>query len=90
MIAFGVLVAIATGLGSLLFGANFLSSAFDYFTLPLVGEFELATALLFDLGVFAVVFGAVMMALAELSHIAQRAARAHAAQAEAEREEGQP
>lgn len=87
LIAFGVLVAMATGLGSLVFGANFLSSAFDYFTLPLVGEFELATALLFDVGVFAVVLGAVMLALAQLSHIAQRAARAHAASQEKERGE---
>ncbi len=76
LIAFGVLVAMATGLGSLLFGANFLTSSFGYFTLPLVGTFELATAMLFDTGVFAVVFGAVMLALAQLSHIAQRAARA--------------
>ncbi|WP_373486527.1 monovalent cation/H+ antiporter subunit A [Blastomonas sp.] len=90
MIAFGVLVAMATGLGSLVFGANFLASAFDYYTLPLVGEFELATALLFDIGVFAVVFGAVMMALQQLSHIAQRAARAHAAQLDADGEEGSP
>ncbi|PKP90002.1 MAG: monovalent cation/H+ antiporter subunit A [Alphaproteobacteria bacterium HGW-Alphaproteobacteria-16] len=93
LIGTGVLVAMATGLGSLLFGANFLSSAFDYYTLPLIGEFELATALLFDLGVFAVVFGAVMLALAQLSHISQRAARAHAAQVEAEKlsqKEGQP
>jgi multicomponent K+:H+ antiporter subunit A len=79
LIGFGVLIAVFTGLGSLLFGANFLSTAFDYFTLPLVGEFELATALLFDLGVFSVVLGAVMLALAQLSHIAKRAARAHAA-----------
>ncbi|WP_426166764.1 monovalent cation/H+ antiporter subunit A [Sandarakinorhabdus sp. DWP1-3-1] len=78
LIAFGVLIAMATGLGSLLFGANFLASAFGYFTLPIVGKFELATAMLFDLGVFAVVFGAVMLALAQLSHIAQRAARAAA------------
>ena len=93
LIGFGVLVAIATGLGSLIFGSSFLTSAFDYFTLPLIGEFELATALLFDIGVFAVVFGAVMLALAQLSHISQRAARAHAAQIEAERQsakEGQP
>ncbi|MCL6252317.1 monovalent cation/H+ antiporter subunit A [Altererythrobacter sp. KTW20L] len=93
LIAFGVLVAMATGLGSLLFGANFLTSAFDYFSLPLIGEFELATALLFDVGVFAVVFGAVMLALAQLSHISQRAARAHAAQLKAEKlthEEGEP
>lgn len=84
LIAFGVLVAMATGLGSLFFGANFLSSAFDYFTLPLVGKFELATALLFDVGVFAVVLGAVLLALAQLSRIAQRAARAHAASREKE------
>ena len=76
LIAFGVLVALATGLGSLAFDANFLSSAFGYFDIPFVGEVELATAMLFDLGVFAVVFGAVMLALAQLSHIAQRAARA--------------
>ncbi|MEC7398608.1 MAG: hydrogen gas-evolving membrane-bound hydrogenase subunit E, partial [Pseudomonadota bacterium] len=82
LIAFGVLVAMATGLGALLFGANFLASAFDYFTLPLVGEFELATAMLFDIGVFAVVLGAIMLALAQLSHIAKRAARAHAARVE--------
>jgi multicomponent K+:H+ antiporter subunit A len=79
-----VLVAMATGLGSLAFGANFLTSAFDYFSLPLIGKFELATAMLFDTGVFLTVFGAVMLALAQLSHIAQRAARAHAAKRAAE------
>jgi len=79
LIAWGVLTAMATGLGSLAFGANFLTSAFGYFTLPLIGTFELATAMLFDAGVFLTVFGAVMLALAQLSHIAQRAARAHAA-----------
>ena len=79
LIAWGVLVAMATGLGSLAFGANFLTSAFDYFSLPLIGKFELATAMLFDAGVFLTVFGAVMLALAQLSHIAQRAARAYAA-----------
>jgi multicomponent K+:H+ antiporter subunit A len=30
----------------------FLTSAFGHFHLPLIGEFELATAMLFDLGVF--------------------------------------
>ncbi len=81
LIGFGVLLAVGTGLGSLLFGANFLTSAFGYFTLPLIGKFELATATLFDAGVFAVVLGAVLMALAQLSQIAQRAARSHAAHA---------
>ena len=36
MIAWGVLVAMATGLGSLAFGANFLTSTFEYFSLPLL------------------------------------------------------
>jgi multicomponent K+:H+ antiporter subunit A len=75
LIAWGVLVAMATGLGSLAFGGNFLTSTFDYFSLPLIGTFELASAMLFDTGVFLTVFGAVMLALAQLSHIAQRAAR---------------
>jgi multicomponent K+:H+ antiporter subunit A len=80
MIALGVLVAMATGLGAFAFGANFLTSTYGYFTLPLIGKFELASAMLFDTGVFLTVFGAVMLALAQLSHIAQRAARAHSAQ----------
>jgi len=76
LIGTGVLIAAATGLGSLAFGAPFLTSSFGYFHLPLIGEFELATAMLFDLGVACVVVGAVMMALAQLAQIAQRAAKA--------------
>jgi multicomponent K+:H+ antiporter subunit A len=75
LIACGVLLATATGLGSLAFAAPFLSSSFGHFHLPLIGDFELATAMLFDAGVACVVVGAVMMALAQLSHVAQRAAR---------------
>jgi multicomponent K+:H+ antiporter subunit A len=78
LIAWGVLVAMATGLGAMVLGAPFLKSWFDYFSLPLIGKFELASAMLFDTGVFLTVFGAVMLALAQLSHIAQRAARAAA------------
>jgi multicomponent K+:H+ antiporter subunit A len=74
----------ATGLGSLAFGAKFLTSTYSYFSLPLIGTFELASAMLFDTGVFLTVFGAVMLALAQLSHIAQRAARAHAARGKGE------
>lgn len=80
LIAWGVLTAMATGLGAFLFGSSFLTSTFGYFSLPLIGKFELASAMLFDTGVFLTVFGAVMLALAQLSHIAARAARAHAAQ----------
>jgi multicomponent K+:H+ antiporter subunit A len=76
LIGWGVLVAMATGLGAMLLGANFLTSWFDYFKLPLIGKFELASAMLFDTGVFLTVLGAVMLALAQLSHIAKAAARA--------------
>jgi multicomponent K+:H+ antiporter subunit A len=89
LIAWGVLVAMATGLGALVFGANFLTSTFDYFSLPLIGKFELASAMAFDTGVFLTVFGAVMLALAQLSHIAQRAARAHAEQLQADKAQEQ-
>jgi multicomponent K+:H+ antiporter subunit A len=73
LIALGVLVASVTGLGSALVGLPFFTAGHDYFHLPLVGEVHLATALLFDVGVALAVVGAVMLALAELSHVAQRA-----------------
>lgn len=79
LIGWGVLIAMATGLGAMVLGAPFLTSWFDYFSLPLIGKFELASAMAFDLGVFMTVVGAVMLALAQLSHVGQRAARAHAA-----------
>jgi multicomponent K+:H+ antiporter subunit A len=73
LIALGVLVAAATGIGSLAFDAPLFTSSFGYFNLPLIGELELATAMAFDLGVALAVVGAVMLALAELAHVAQRA-----------------
>jgi multicomponent K+:H+ antiporter subunit A len=66
LIAGGILIAMATGLGSWLFDKPFLSTWFDYFDLPWVGEFELASAMLFDLGVYLTVVGAVMLILANL------------------------
>jgi len=73
LIGAGVLIAGGTGLGALAFGVPFLTSAYDYFHLPLIGEFELATAIAFDLGVASTVIGGVMLALAQLSHVGQRA-----------------
>ncbi|WP_062121612.1 MULTISPECIES: monovalent cation/H+ antiporter subunit A [Sphingobium] len=73
LIGLGVIIAALTGLGSLFFGAPLFTSSFGHFTLPIIGTFELATAMLFDIGVAMTVIGAVMLALAELSHVAQRA-----------------
>ncbi|MEK3885400.1 Na+/H+ antiporter subunit A [Paenibacillus sp. PL2-23] len=58
--AVGILVALLTGMGSFLFDAPFLSHTFDYFDIPLLGELELATATLFDLGVYLTVIGVTM------------------------------
>lgn len=73
LIGAGVLVATATGLGSMAFGRPFLTSYFTHVHLPPLEDFELATAALFDLGVFQCVLGAVMLVLASLSRIGQRA-----------------
>lgn len=67
----GVFVAGLTGLGSWLFGYPFLTTSFGHFHLPLVGEFELATAMLFDLGVYLTVVGATLLILANLGQLAQ-------------------
>lgn len=69
VIASGILIAATTGLGSWIFGEPFLSTWFDYFSLPWIGKFELASAMLFDLGVYLTVVGAVMLILANLGKL---------------------
>lgn len=71
MIGLGVVIAGLTGVGSWLAGAPFLTSSYTYIHLPPIEEFELATAMLFDLGVFLTVLGAVMLMLYSLSRIAR-------------------
>jgi multicomponent K+:H+ antiporter subunit A len=71
----GVLIAGLTGLGSLAFGRPFLTSSFGYFHIPLIGEIELATAMLFDAGVFLAVVGTVLLSLSQLSRVEERAER---------------
>ncbi|WP_110602555.1 monovalent cation/H+ antiporter subunit A [Salinicola lusitanus] len=68
----GVAIATLTGLGSWLFGHNFLTSAFGHFSIPFIGEIELATAMLFDLGVYLTVVGATLMILANLGKLTTR------------------
>ncbi|MEH7114162.1 Na(+)/H(+) antiporter subunit B [Neobacillus niacini] len=55
--AVGVLISVGTGVGSLAFDLPFLSQAFGYFNLPIFGKTELATAVLFDIGVALAVIG---------------------------------
>jgi len=65
-IAAGLVMALLTGAGSWIFGRPFLTSAFGHFDWPVVGEFELATAMAFDLGVYLVVVGATLLILVNL------------------------
>lgn len=69
MIGSGIGIATLSGLGSWVFGHTFLSSWFDYFYLPVIGKFELASAMMFDLGVFLTVVGATMLILANLGQL---------------------
>jgi multicomponent K+:H+ antiporter subunit A len=70
VIAAGLLVATATGLASWAFGAPFLTSTFGYVTWPVVGKFELASAMLFDLGIYLAVVGVVMVIISRLGGLA--------------------
>ena len=65
-IALGLLLATATGLASWAFGAPFLTSTFGYVYWPVIGEFELASAMMFDLGIYIVVVGVVMVIVGRL------------------------
>lgn len=58
--ALGLLFAAGTGIGSFFFGVPFLTHSFGHFDLPFFGETELATAVLFDIGVYLVVVGVTM------------------------------
>jgi multicomponent K+:H+ antiporter subunit A len=70
----GLAIAAATGMASWLFAAPFLTSTYDYPWLPGVGGVPLASASLFDLGVFLVVVGAtvvMLMSIARLSPLSR-------------------
>ncbi len=60
VLVLGLLIATLSGIGAFIFGEPFLTQAFGYFDLPIMGETELATALIFDLGVYLTVVGVTM------------------------------
>lgn len=73
--AAGLLIAGLTGLASGLFGKPFLTSAFGHIAVPGLGEIELASAMLFDLGVFAVVLGATLSMVVGLGKLSLNSPR---------------
>ena len=66
IIGAGLAIATLTGLASFGFGYPFLTSTFGHLHWPLVGDFELASAMAFDLGVYLVVVGATLLILIHL------------------------
>lgn len=65
--ATGVLLSTGTGLGSLLFGAPFMSQTFAYFDLPFFGKTELTTVTIFEAGVALAVVGVVVTIILSIS-----------------------
>ncbi|MBT9561240.1 MAG: monovalent cation/H+ antiporter subunit A [Myxococcales bacterium] len=65
----GLLIAGFTGVGSWLVGSPFLTSTYDYPWVPGIGGVALASAALFDLGVFCTVVGATVLALFAISRL---------------------
>ncbi|WP_332065209.1 monovalent cation/H+ antiporter subunit A [Bartonella sp. CB189] len=71
----GLLLSLLTGVGSLFWGYPFLTSFFQYSYLPLIGNIPMASAFLFDFGVFSLVLGATVLILIALAHQSIRSYR---------------
>lgn len=69
LVVSGLMIALLTGIAPLLWDYPFLTSWFDYFTLPVIGKFELTSALMFDLGVYLTVVGSTMLILSNLGKL---------------------
>jgi multicomponent K+:H+ antiporter subunit A len=76
VIAAGLALATGTGLVAIGLGYPFLTSTFTHLHWPLVGEFELASAMAFDFGVFLVVVGATVLILTQLGRLSRAGERA--------------
>lgn len=70
---FGLLSATLTGLGALFAGYPFLTTHTWHFSLPVLGDIHIASALFFDVGVYAMVVGSTLLMLTALGHQSVRA-----------------
>jgi multicomponent K+:H+ antiporter subunit A len=69
LLAWGLGIAALTGAASTVFDHPFLTSTFTHMHIPGVGEIELASAMAFDLGVFLVVLGSILIILVQLGFL---------------------
>jgi len=84
-IGVGLLIAVATGTGSMLLGYPFMTTHTAHLTLPVLGELHIASAMAFDLGVFCVVVGSTLLILTALAH---QSIRGHGPAPDAAQQEG--
>jgi monovalent cation:proton antiporter len=63
----GLLTSLTTGLVPMLLGYPFLTSTFGHLHVPWLGDVELASAFLFDLGVYFVVVGGTLLMILTLA-----------------------
>src|SRR5690625_1111225 len=68
LIPIGLLLALLTGLGSLIFNLPFLTHTFISIPFPFIGSLEIATAMFFDLGVYITVLGATITIILTIAH----------------------
>ncbi|EAQ36627.1 monovalent cation/proton antiporter [Nitrobacter sp. Nb-311A] len=71
----GLLITAGVGMAAWWFERPFLSSSFSYREVPWIGPVPVASALLFDLGVFALVVGATVLMLIAIAHQTVRSHR---------------
>lgn len=62
----GLSIAGLTGMGALIWNKPFLTSAYFYIELPLLGKIPIASAMLFDIGVFFTVAGSALLLISVL------------------------
>ncbi|MDB5614544.1 MAG: monovalent cation/H+ antiporter subunit [Devosia sp.] len=72
----GLLLALLVGVAAQVVGYPFMTTAFQYVEIPYIGRVPLASALIFDLGVFSLVVGATVLILIALAHQSIRSPKA--------------
>ncbi|MEN1944083.1 monovalent cation/H+ antiporter subunit A [Luteimonas sp. MJ293] len=71
-IGLGLLLAAAGGIGSFFFGYPFLTSGHVDLHLPLIGYLPIASALVFDIGVYVTVFASALLMLSTMGTVKHR------------------
>lgn len=74
-ISLGLLGAALTGVGAIVAGYPFLTTYFNYLSVPFIGDIPIASALIFDIGVFSVVVGTTVLILIAIAHQSIRSPR---------------